>query len=186
MRCPFTPLSVNLGWVPILGDSLFFFSSVRFFSGSAHSFKNKDVTLGVDTSSPGLTILNMTKEEKRTCRWPWPSAVLVSPASMSPSSANTTWILHWDTTTPLLKVTRLVRVIPPSCQGQTQGSGLAWGDSSVLNRTLGASVLGLGWKSGKVAFSSCWNHKPGRVDKRFSLWSSWSSCGEDPLGMQRK
>ena len=154
MRRPFTPLSVNLGWVPILGDSLFFFSA-RFFSGSAHSFRTKDVTLGVDPSSPCLTILNMTKDEKRTCKWPWTSAVLVSPASMPPSSANTTLILHWDTTTPLLKQTRLVRVIPPSCQGQRQDSGLAWGDSSVLNRTLGASVLGLGWKSGKVAFYLC-------------------------------
>ena len=150
----------------------YFSPAVLLFSGSAHSFRTKDVTLGVDTSTPCLTILNVTKDEKRMCIWQRTSAMLVSPASMSPSSANSTLILHWDTTTPLLKVTRLVRVIPPSCWAQTQDSGLAWGDSSVPQHNLRSISPGTWLKIWQGDISFCWNHKPSRVDTRFSWWSS--------------
>lgn len=54
------------------------------------------------------------------------------PASLYPSSANSTLILLWDATAPLLKATRFVRVTPPSCREQTQDSGQAWGAGSGL------------------------------------------------------
>ena len=132
----FLPLSSALLWLcPLLQNQRCYFRG-RYFNSMSY-------------------FLNVTKDEKRICIWQWTSAMLVSPASMSPSSANSTLILHWDTTTPLLKVTRFVRVIPPSCRAQTQDSGLAWGDSSVLQHNLGSISPGTWLKIWQGGISFC-------------------------------
>ena len=106
VRPPFTPLSVKLGLVPILGDS--FFPPQRCSSLALPNPSELKMFLKGETlPTPCLAILN-EKLEERICRWPETSAVLVSPASVSPSSDNGTLILPWDIASPPVKVTWFV------------------------------------------------------------------------------
>lgn len=77
------------------------------------------------------------------------SVVLVSLASMSPSSADSTLILLWDTTSPLFNAPGFVGVTPPGYREQIQTQAWPGGMVQAWTRDSGESVLGLGWNSGK-------------------------------------
>lgn len=157
IRPPFTPLyklrvSANFRW-------LTFFSSIWFFSGHAQSFRAKDVSQGGDISNLMSYYSGWEKgREKRGCRWPWTSVVLVSPASMSTSSADSTLILHWDTTSPLFKATKFMEVTPPSSREKTHDSGLARGNGSGLDTRCRRVSLGT-W----LEFWERWHFLPALV-----------------------
>lgn len=77
------------------------------------------------------------------------SVVLVSLASTSPSSADSTLILRWDTTSPLLKAPGFVGVTLPSYREQIQTQVWLGGMVQAWTCDSGESVLGRGWNSGK-------------------------------------
>lgn len=71
--------------------------------------------------------------EEEGCRCQWTSVVLVSPASASSASANSTLILHRGVTFPLFQVTGFVGESPPSSRKPTHDSGSARENDSRLD-----------------------------------------------------
>lgn len=137
--------------MPILGDLLFFSqpnSSLVLPSPS----ELKMLLKGESLPTPSLTLLNAKGEEKREHAH-GSGHVLVSPALRSPSSANSTWILHWDTTSPTFKATRFVAMTPPSSREQIHLSGLARrGHFRTGHMTQESQFWDLVGTLGKVAF----------------------------------
>lgn len=106
------------------------------------------------------------------------SVVLVSPASMSPSSADSTLVLRWDSTSALFKAPGFVGVTPPSYREQRQTQAGPGGMVQAWTRDSGASVLGLGWNSGNGGVFFLRELNPGGVDAAFCLRSLFSPCGK--------